>query len=62
MKEISLHIHQSQYSETLEKLQLCQDLVNIHDPRRLKILELQAQCFEASGDVGSALSALKSLL
>lgn len=38
MKEVSLHINQNQFQETLEKLELAEEMMSIHDPRRLKII------------------------
>jgi hypothetical protein len=37
-------------------------MMSLHDPRRLRVLELQAQCLEAVGEVSHALAALKGLL
>ena len=62
MKEVSLHINQNQFQETIEKLELAEEMMSIHDPRRLKIIELRSQCYEAVGDISNALASLKSLL
>ena len=37
-------------------------MMSLHDPRRLKVFQLQAQSLEAVGEVSHALTALKLLL
>lgn len=38
MKEVILHINQNQFSESIEKLEMAEEMMSVHDPRRLKII------------------------
>lgn len=38
MKEVSLHINQNQFQESIEKLEMAEEMMSVHDPRRLKVI------------------------
>jgi hypothetical protein len=46
----------------LYRIELAYEMLTPHDPRRLKLIELKAQCQEALGQQEDVLSTLKHLL